>query len=85
SIYKILEKQGSPLEPVAELPDYAVVEPVVVAHPSAAARPASSLCVAFRPTPVVLDTGDALFAVVATSSAAAATFEPTCYLQGPSQ
>ncbi|MCI75348.1 hypothetical protein A2U01_0096617, partial [Trifolium medium] len=40
--------------------------------PSAAARPASSPYVAFRPALVVLDTGDALPAAVATSPAAVA-------------
>ncbi|MCI70003.1 hypothetical protein A2U01_0091266, partial [Trifolium medium] len=47
------------------------VEPVVV-QPSAAARLASSLYVAFRPAPAVPGTGDALLAVVATSPAAVA-------------
>ncbi|MCI96717.1 hypothetical protein A2U01_0118017, partial [Trifolium medium] len=56
-----------------------------VAQPSAVARPASSLCVAFRPAPAVLGTSDALLAVVATSPAAAATSVPTCYLLDPSQ
>ncbi|MCI65814.1 hypothetical protein A2U01_0087072, partial [Trifolium medium] len=51
----------------------AEVEPVVVVQPSADARPASSLGVAFRPAPVVLDTGDALLVAVATSPAAVAT------------
>ncbi|MCI82420.1 hypothetical protein A2U01_0103694, partial [Trifolium medium] len=53
--------------------------------PSATARLASSLCVAFRPAPAAPDTGDALLVVVATSPATVATSEPTCYLQGPSQ
>ncbi|MCI87996.1 hypothetical protein A2U01_0109282, partial [Trifolium medium] len=53
--------------------------------PSAAARPASSPYVAFRPTPVVPDTGDALSTAIVTSPAAVATSEPTYYLQGPSQ
>ncbi|MCI76140.1 hypothetical protein A2U01_0097409 [Trifolium medium] len=39
---------------------------MVVVRPSVAARPASSPYVASRPVPVVLDTGDALLAVVAT-------------------
>ncbi|MCI61639.1 hypothetical protein A2U01_0082896, partial [Trifolium medium] len=55
------------------------------AHPSAAARLASSPYVAFLPGPAVLDTGDSLLVAVATSPAAAAAFEPTCYLQGPPQ
>ncbi|MCI72411.1 hypothetical protein A2U01_0093674, partial [Trifolium medium] len=58
------------------------VEPVVV-QPSAAARPASSLCVAFRPEPAVPGTDDALLVVVATSPAAVATSEPTSYLLDP--
>ncbi|MCI74553.1 hypothetical protein A2U01_0095817, partial [Trifolium medium] len=33
----------------------------------------------------LFDTGDALLAAVATSSADVATSEPTYYLQGPSQ
>ncbi|MCI51359.1 hypothetical protein A2U01_0072603, partial [Trifolium medium] len=45
------------------------VEPVVAVQPSAVARPASSPYVAFQPVPVVLDTGDALLAAVATSPA----------------
>ncbi|MCI89494.1 hypothetical protein A2U01_0110783, partial [Trifolium medium] len=68
SFYKILEKQGSPLEPVAELPDWAVVDvELVVAQLSAAAGPASSPYDASRPVPVVPDTGDASLAVAATS------------------
>ncbi|MCI93788.1 hypothetical protein A2U01_0115086, partial [Trifolium medium] len=63
----------------------AVVEPVVVAQPSAAARLASSPYVAFLPAPAALGTGDALLAAVVTSSDAVATSEPTCYLQGPPQ
>ncbi|MCI84412.1 hypothetical protein A2U01_0105690, partial [Trifolium medium] len=59
------------------------VEPVVV-QPSAAAGPASSLCVAFRPEPAVPDTDDALLAVAATSPAIA-TSDPTSYLLDPSQ
>ncbi|MCI86772.1 hypothetical protein A2U01_0108053, partial [Trifolium medium] len=70
----ILGKQGSPLEPVVELPGQAEVgiEPVVV-QPSVVVRLASSLCVAFRPEPAVSGTDDALLAVAATSPAVVAT------------
>ncbi|MCI76758.1 hypothetical protein A2U01_0098028, partial [Trifolium medium] len=56
------------------------VEPVVVAKPSAVARLASSPYVVFLPAPAALGTGDAWPAAVATSPAAVATSEPTCYL-----
>ncbi|MCI24553.1 hypothetical protein A2U01_0045737, partial [Trifolium medium] len=61
SFYKIHEKQGSLLEPEAELPARVVAGAalVVVIQLSATARPASSPYGSFRPAPVVLDIDDA--------------------------
>ncbi|MCI54253.1 hypothetical protein A2U01_0075502, partial [Trifolium medium] len=56
----IHEKQGSPLEPEAEVE-------LVVVQLSAVTRPASSPYDAFWPAPAILDIGDASLAVVATT------------------
>ncbi|MCI95457.1 hypothetical protein A2U01_0116755, partial [Trifolium medium] len=56
---RIRGKQGSPLEPVAELPDYVVAGVELVVQLFAAATPTSFPYDAFRLVPVVLDTDDA--------------------------